>query len=248
MLNSFDTTTFTPKIDLSWLESELPKYRYLIQLVQTEKSEFLQQQGELQDYISEIKSKVADLEIEIHNRDVLLQISTNQNDLNLKRISDLQAKIAEFGTITNEPEKLSSVFTSEQLQRENDLIILQLHQLQEELEYYILNTIDNNKFEQQKELVTTTQEKLNLANEKYRKVTAQVDVLKSQLNSEYEKVNSARNRAESLNLELKNLKASRIYQMGSLCDKKAQNWWELLKIPFAIRKILKNSSLNEKKI
>ena len=248
MLNSFDTTTFTPNIDLSWLESELPKYRYLIQLVQTEKSEFLQQQGELQDYIFEIKSKVADLEIEIHNRDVLLQISTNQNDLNLKRISDLQAKIAEFGIITNEPEKLSSVFTSEQLQRENDLIILQLHQLQEELEYYILNTIDNNKFEQQKELVTTTQEKLNLANEKYRKVTAQVDVLKSQLNSEYEKVNSARNRAESLNLELKNLKASRIYQMGSLCDKKAQNWWGLLKIPFAIRKILRNSSLNEKKI
>ena len=101
---------------------------------------------------------------------------------------------------------------------ENDLILLQLHQVQEAFESYLINNISNEKFEQQKELTKLIQEKLNSANEKYRKVTAQVQVLKDRLSTE---------------------KNSLCYKMGHYCENEVNSFWKKFTLGFTIGKIRK---------
>ena len=110
---------------------------------------------------------------------------------------------------------------------ENDLILLQLHQVQEAFESYLINNISSEKFEQQKELTKLTQEKLNSANEKYRKVTAQVQVLKDRLSAEQN---------------------SLCHKMGYYCENEANGFWKKFTLGFTIGKMRKAWTLESNKV
>ena len=136
-------------------------------------------------------------------------------------MAKLEKELSESTTTVNNLEKTLSLnkSTIEDLQKENDLIILELHHVQEELANYILNTVDKSKLDKQISLTETTQEKLDLANEKYSKITAQVAVLKAQLVTEYEKLANERKISQALNSELKIIKNSKLYRTTSFFKK-----------------------------
>jgi len=230
--------------------------RSLNQITEQEKSIAQYQSLELKhtELVTSLTNQIQKLDRDVKNKSqeqiALAKQHEDQNKSSLKAIAELNAentkiKHANHGYVELlakhelEVKELKSAISTKNAaleaneaklvstESENDLILLQLHQVQEAFESYLINNISNEKFEQQKELTKLTQEKLNSANEKYRKVTAQVQVLKDRLSIE---------------------KNSLCYKMGHYCENEVNGFWKKFTLGFKIGKMRKTWTLESNKV